>query len=297
MSEQESSAQALSGASSQDLGSERADVTAAKSERLKGAINTPMPQAVIFDLDGTLVDTARDFVRIVVEMCAEAKIEPPSDTQIRHQVSSGAAAMVRLFAGEISRPVAQSGTERSGHVVSDSNLNQSASDADLETRVQALREEFVHRYAEQICVDSMVYPGADELIKALKTRGVKLGIVTNKPKLLTQKLSAALKLDQHFASILSPEDVSQSKPDPEALFLAAKQLGALPERCWYIGDHERDIEAGRRAGMTTVIARYGYIDADAEQDLRAQWQADHQVHSLSELSQLLGLPPADLKPD
>ena len=289
MSEQQGGAQALSGTGGLDLGSPKADQDATGFQSLSPTQSAPLPEAVIFDLDGTLVDTARDFVRIVVEMCAEAGIEPPSDTQIRHQVSSGAAAMVRLFAGEISRPVAQGGTEQGGHVVSGPNLNQSASDADLETQVQALREDFVRRYAEQICVDSLVYPGADELIKALKTHGVKLGIVTNKPRFLTHKLSAELKLNQHFGSILSPEDVSQSKPDPEALFLAAQQLGVNPENCWYVGDHERDIEAGRRAGMTTVIARYGYIDANADEDLRAQWQADHQVHSLTELSQLLGL--------
>lgn len=248
-----------------------------------------LPEAVIFDLDGTLVDTARDFVRIVVEMCVEAKIEPPSDTQIRHQVSSGAAAMVRLFAGKINRPVTQSGIEMDAQGTKASDLDQAALDDDLDAKVEALRDEFVRRYAAQICVDSAVYPGGDQLVEALKARGIRLGIVTNKPRFLTHKLSAELKLNQHFGSILSPEDVSQSKPDPEALFLAAQQLGVNPANCWYVGDHERDIEAGRRAGMTTVIARYGYIDADAGEDLRAQWQADHQVHSLTELSQLLGL--------
>lgn len=192
-------------------------------------------KALLFDLDGTLVDTAPDFVRILKELCVQDGLAPPSDTAIYAQVSAGARAMVRTVLGDKSEDAPD---------------------------FVAFKERFLASYAENICVDSRLFDGLDECLAKLEQSKTAWGIVTNKPKALTQKLLQALSLEQRCSVLVCPEDVQVAKPDPEGLLLACRTLGVNPCACLYVGDHPRDIVAGLKAGMTTIAAAYGYVGDD-----------------------------------
>ena len=216
-------------------------------------------EAVLFDLDGTLIDTAPDFVRIIKELCVEANVEPISDDLIRVQVSEGSKAMVRLFHPELS---------------------------DDSPELTGYRNEFLRRYAANIAVDTTLFAGMDVVLHDLESRNIPWGIVTNKPRSLSVALLDALNLTQRCAVLVCPDDVKQTKPDPEPMYLAAKQLNLAAEDCIYVGDHPRDIDAGRHAQMPTILAAYGYLPLQYKDDLNA-WQADHIVHTVTELHQLI----------
>lgn len=216
-------------------------------------------QAILFDLDGTLIDTAPDFIRIIRAMCEKYNHAAPTDTAIRSQVSAGARAMVRLmFDDELH------------------NVN------DDDPRLLAYRQEFLDLYQADICVDSRLFAGLDALLLELEQRGVAWGIVTNKPRYLAEELLAKLALDTRCSVLVCPEDVAMTKPDPEGLLMACDTLNVKPKNALYIGDHVRDIEAGKRAGMATVIAGFGYIPPE-DKDLLA-WGADKIVMTPQELS-------------
>jgi phosphoglycolate phosphatase len=216
-------------------------------------------KAVLFDLDGTLIDTAADFIRIIQQMCREegrALVEPEL---IRTQVSEGARAMVKLVYPEL----------------------------ELEDPVFLQhRQRFLDMYGADIAVDTDLFDGMYPLLEQLETNDIPWGIVTNKPRWLSEALLEALNLSQRCAVLVCPEDVTRTKPDPEPMYLAAKQLNLAAEDCIYIGDHPRDIDAGRHARMPTVLAAYGYLPLQHKDDLNA-WQADYIVHSVAELQQLL----------
>ena len=216
-------------------------------------------QAILFDFDGTLIDTAPDFIRIIRAMCEKYNHAAPTDTAIRSQVSAGARAMVRLmFDDELH------------------NVN------DDDPRLLAYRQEFLDLYQADICVDSRLFAGLDALLLELEQRGVAWGIVTNKPRYLAEELLAKLALDTRCSVLVCPEDVAMTKPDPEGLLMACDTLNVKPKNALYIGDHVRDIEAGKRAGMATVIAGFGYIPPE-DKDLLA-WGADKIVMTPQELS-------------
>lgn len=223
------------------------------------------PKAVLFDLDGTLIDTAPDFIRIIRQMCHKYECTTPSDAQIREQVSAGARAMVRLVLGE------QLG--------------------DDDPTLLHYRQEFLDLYEADICVDSQLFAGLDELLQALEARHMPWGIVTNKPRYLAEALLHKLKLSERCAVLVCPEDVTHTKPDPEPMFLALDRLNAqqntplTPQDCVYVGDHIRDIESGRRAGMVSVVAAYGYIPPE-DKDLSA-WGADAIVQDVAALRSFL----------
>lgn len=217
-------------------------------------------KAVLFDLDGTLIDTAPDFIRIINLLCADAGIEAPSNALIRSQVSEGARAMVKLV-----RP--------------DLTLNS-------EDLLQ-LRQRFLQIYAENIAVDTCLFPDMDALLNQLEQHHIAWGIVTNKPRGLSELLLEALGLTRRCAVLVCPDDVTHTKPDPEPMYLAAQQLGIAPENIVYVGDHPRDIDAGRAAGMPTILAAYGYLPPEHRDNLMA-WQADYIVQDVPELAALLG---------
>lgn len=224
-------------------------------------MSKPTIQAVLFDLDGTLIDTAPDFIRIIRVMCAKHNHPCPTDTAIREQVSAGARAMVRLmFSDEL------------------------ASVADTDEQLLAYRQEFLDLYEQDICVDSRLFDGLDELLHTLENKGIAWGIVTNKPRYLAENLLDKLDLAKRCAVLVCPDDVKNTKPDPEPMFLACNQLDIDPKRAIYIGDHVRDIEAGRSAGMTTVVAGFGYIVPDENPQ---DWGADVLVETPQELSKWL----------
>lgn len=209
--------------------------------------------AVLFDLDGTLVDTAPDFVRIVQKLSQEDGKISPSESDIREQVSAGARAMVRLMI-----------------------------DSDDECEIEDYRQRFLLAYEANICVDSSVFTPLDRLLDDLQAQGILWGIVTNKPRHLSEQLLAALNLKTKCHVLVCPDDVCNTKPSPEPLFLACQILDVDPKTCIYIGDHIRDIQAGNAAGMTTVAAAFGYLSAQDKCNLE-RWQADVIVQSPDEL--------------
>lgn len=214
------------------------------------------PAAVLFDLDGTLLDTARDFHRIINHMLAEAERPDISYASLRTQVSNGARAMVcHAF-----------------------NIDTSADN------FSHLQQQLLDHYADQLLVSSSLFPGMAELLHWLEQRGIHWGIVTNKPRRFTLPLLKGLKLDDRCGSVICPEDVSMAKPDPEGLLLACRQLNVAPEHCIYVGDHARDIEAGKAARMQTIAAAWGYLNPDETPE---QWQSDHISRDSTDLQPLL----------
>lgn len=195
-------------------------------------------QAVFFDLDGTLIDTAPDFVRIIQQMCADEGLSAPSEAAIREQVSAGARAMVQLMFAE--------------------QLGQICDD---DPRLLSRRQAFLDRYEIDVCVDSRVFEGLEVLLEKLEGYRIPWGIVTNKPRYLTENLLDKLNLSSRCGVLVCPDDVKNPKPDPEPLYLACQKIGVESLACIYIGDHRRDIEAGRAAGMQTAIAGFGYLSA------------------------------------
>ena len=216
-------------------------------------------QAVLFDLDGTLIDTAADFIRIIQDMCREEGRDIVDADLIRTQVSEGARAMVKLVYPELA--------------VDDPVF-------------LAHRQRFLDIYGADIAVDTDLFEGMYPLLEDLESHHIPWGIVTNKPRWLSESLLNALNLTQRCAVLVCPEDVTNTKPDPEPMYLAAQQIDIAPEQCIYVGDHPRDIDAGRHAKMYTILAAYGYLPLQYKDDLSA-WHADHIVNNVTELHQVL----------
>ena len=216
-------------------------------------------KAVLFDLDGTLIDTAADFIRIIQDMCRDKQCDVVAADLIRTQVSEGARAMVKLVYPEL----------------------------DVEDPVfLAHRQRFLDIYGNDIAVETDLFEGMYPLLETLESQNIPWGIVTNKPRWLSEALLKALNLTDRCAVLVCPEDVSKTKPDPEPMYLAAKQIQIQPEDCIYVGDHPRDIDAGRHAQMYTILAAYGYLPLQHKDDLTA-WQADCIVNTVAELQQVI----------
>jgi phosphoglycolate phosphatase len=211
--------------------------------------------AVLFDLDGTLVDTAPDMVAALLALLDDEGREPLSYDLARSFVSNGAAGLVNLaFPG-----VADDEHER-------------------------LRVRYLEKYEAAVCVHSTLFPGLAELLDRFDAGNIPWGVVTNKPAYLTEPLLDALGLGSRAACKISGDTIPQRKPDPAPLLLASEQTGVSPSQSIYVGDAARDIEAGRRAGMHTVAVAYGYITAD---DDPAAWDAHRIVDDTVELAHLL----------
>lgn len=216
-------------------------------------------KAVLFDLDGTLIDTATDFIRILQDMCREKGCAIVDADLIRTQVSEGARAMVKLVYPEL----------------------------DVEDPIfLAHRQRFLDVYGANIAVDTDLFDGMYPLLEELESQQIPWGIVTNKPRWLSESLLNALNLTERCAVLVCPEDVSKTKPDPEPMYLAAQNINIDVQDCIYVGDHPRDIDAGRDAQMYTILAAYGYLPLQYKDDLTA-WRADCIVNTVSELHQVL----------
>ena len=216
-------------------------------------------QAVLFDLDGTLIDTAADFIRIIQDMCREENRDIVDAALIRTQVSEGARAMVKLVYPHL----------------------------DVEDPIfLAHRQRFLDIYGADIAVDTDLFEGMYPLLESLEAKQIPWGIVTNKPRWLSEALLDALNLTERCAVLVCPEDVKKTKPDPEPMYLAASQINIDAKECIYVGDHPRDIDAGRHAGMYTILAAYGYLPLAHKDDLTA-WKADCIVKDVTELHQVI----------
>ncbi|MEM0954365.1 MAG: HAD-IA family hydrolase [Pseudomonadota bacterium] len=216
----------------------------------------PRLEAVVFDLDGTLLDTAPEFIEVVQRLRAEHQAAPLPAAAIHEVVSDGARAMVSLA------------------------LKMPQTDPEFESK----RQRFLSLYEEDLGRATAPYPGIMPLLNTLAAANIPWGVSTNKPRALTVALLERLDLTPAPGSVVCPDDVSQPKPHPEPLLLNCLQLGAKPKRCVYIGDHRRDIEAGNAAGMYTIAAAYGYVHkADDPRD----WGADAIAETAADLQQLL----------
>ncbi|WP_417579659.1 HAD family hydrolase [Nitrincola sp.] len=216
---------------------------------------TPI-QAVLFDLDGTLVDTAPDFLRICNQLL-EAEGRPAVDyAQLRLSVSNGGRAVIKGAFG-----------------IQDDHPD-----------FERLLEQMLSLYEASPAQDSRLFAGFDEMLTWLEEINIPWGIVTNKPARFTHKLIQQLALDKRCAVTICPDDVSRSKPDPEGLLLACKRIDRPPTNTLYIGDHQRDIQAGQAAGMRTLAAAFGYLSPKDQPEL---WRSDFCIQESTQLLPLL----------
>jgi phosphoglycolate phosphatase len=209
-------------------------------------------QAVLLDLDGTLVDTAPDLCAVLNTLLAGHDRPALPYAIARNEVSNGALGMLRTAFPETS------------------------SAADLER----LRLEFLEIYLRSVCIHSRIFNGLEDILNDLEESGRPWGIVTNKPHAMTEPLLAALGLAGRPNCVISGDRLPERKPHPAPLHLAASELGLAPEACIYVGDAPRDIEAGRAAGMATIAAAYGYIRPSEDP---YAWGADIVIHRPTDL--------------
>jgi len=210
----------------------------------------------VFDLDGTLIDTADEFVAVVGQLRQEHALPPMDPTVIRKAVSGGSGALVTLA------------------------LDRHPHHNDYET----LRDTFLDYYSNILGRVARPYPGLRELVRHLGSRGVPWGVATNKFRRFAEPLMNAMDFDPVCGCLVTPCDVAEAKPHPESILLSCTRLDARPENTVYIGDHKRDIDAGRAAGCYTIAATYGYIADDDDPDT---WRADATANSSEELATMI----------
>lgn len=215
-----------------------------------------MLHAVLFDLDGTLLDTAVDFTAVLNDMLSEHSRPHQSYQAVRQHVSDGARAVVGLGFDQ--------------HQESEAFAN--------------LLSDFLDRYRNQLSQHTTLFSGMADVLNHIESLNLKWGIVTNKPACYTQPLLAAMQLSSRCATVICPDHVTHCKPHPEPIYLACKELDCLPANTIYVGDHKRDIDAGRNASMRTVACRYGYIPQDDSAD---NWGANYIVDTAADLIPLI----------
>ncbi len=205
-------------------------------------------KTVLFDLDGTLIDTAPDMVAALDKLCAEEQQNALPFEAVRPVVSNGSVALVKLAFGE--------------------KLD--------EQRLEYLKKRYLEIYQQDVAVNSRLFEGTQTVFDYLAEHNMNWGVVTNKPGWLTLPLMKALGLDHQAACIVSGDSTENRKPHPEPMHYACELAGSQVEECIYIGDARRDVEAGNNAGMKTLIASYGYID---ERENTSSWGADALINS------------------
>lgn len=215
-----------------------------------------MIHTILFDLDGTLVDTAPDLgYALNIQLGRHGK-PALSDTTIRPFASHGSRGLIKLGFGITPE----------------------------DTSFSVLREEYLSIYDTVFTRSPLLLPGMAALLQVIESKKLKWGIVTNKPRRFTLPLIKSMGLHQRAACVVSGDDAPQPKPSPATLLMACKQINVKPENCIYIGDAERDIQAGKAAGMQTAAALFGYIDiTDKPQD----WGADIMLQKPEDLLDLV----------
>ena len=216
-------------------------------------------ECVLFDLDGTLIDTAPDFTLVVNKLLAEHDREALSHEAIHLNVSNGARALVKNAFGI----------------------------EETEDGFSSLLQRLLELYFEQLDNTlATLYPGLDDLLKQLEGQEIPWGIVTNKPEKYSIRLLEQLELSSRCSVLICPDHVSNTKPHPEPILLALERLGCGSERAVYLGDHIRDIQAAKNADVIAIAAAYGYLSADTRVE---EWYADFILQSSEQTTSLLNL--------
>ncbi len=214
----------------------------------------PAPKAVLFDLDGTLADTAPDLAYAVNKMRADRGLDLTPFELLRPVASAGARGLIGVAFGL----------------------------TPADERFDAMRTEFLANYAAHIADSTTLFDGIGELLKTIEGAGLRWGVVTNKPGRYTDALLPLIGLS-HGACSISGDTTAHAKPHPEPLFEAARRLELAPADCWYVGDDLRDIQAGKAAGMPTIAAGWGYCGLIEPQN----WDADCIAEQPMQIAQLL----------
>lgn len=220
-----------------------------------GAARKAPARAIFFDLDGTLIDTAPDMVTVLTGLQKDEGCEPLPYETARANVSNGALGLIKLAFPHVD-----------------------------EAARKRLHGEYLDRYEQAVCVGSTLFPGLTELVDALDNHGTPWGVITNKPQRMTEPLLRKLGLSERLCCTVSGDTLPQRKPDPAPLRYACELAGVAPAASVYVGDAERDIRAGRSAGMQTIAAAYGYI---VEGDDPARWNADRIARDTRELAGII----------
>ena len=221
----------------------------------------PKEITVLFDLDGTLADTAPDLVSALNQQLVSRNRPAMPVEALRPYVSQGARGLLRVGFGLLPEDV----------------------------RYAALRDEFLELYEQGLCRETQLFPGMREVLAALDERGTAWGIVTNKLERFALPLVEALGLRSRVACVIGGDTTARAKPHPEPLLEASRRVGVAPQACMYVGDDERDVQAGLAAGMTPVVALYGYLGDERPPQ---QWGADLYIQQPAELLQLLPASPS-----
>ena len=209
-------------------------------------------RTVLFDLDGTLLDTAPDLAAALNSVRIKHGHPALPDEIIRPHVSHGAAALIK-FGFSIDEHAAQ---------------------------FEPLRQELLEYYGQNLACETRLFPGMQEVLHTIENAGLNWGVVTNKPERFTLPLLDELELAQRAACIVCGDTLEEKKPHPQPLLHACKLAGSHYRECVYIGDAQRDIEAGKNAGMLTLVAMFGYI---SEYDRPEQWGAEGLVHAAADI--------------
>jgi phosphoglycolate phosphatase len=221
------------------------------------SVVAPRCAGVLFDLDGTLLDSAPDLAAALAVFTAEQGVAMPDYARVRAVVSAGANAILHT-AWPQAAPA----------------------------RIAALLPRYLEIYAGMLAEHSRLFPGMDALLARIDQAGLPWGIVTNKIAALTQPLLQRIGLTARAGVVVCGDTLAQKKPDPAPVLHACAALRITPAACAFVGDDRRDVEAGRAAGARTIAVDWGYSSGENPAD----WRADALVHSSAELAQALGLP-------
>jgi len=207
--------------------------------------------AVLFDLDGTLLDTAPDLANALSRVCANENVAPPEYNLVAQHVSTGAIGLTRL----------------------------AFPDADESTQ-QALCQQLVETYTANICVHTLPYPGITNLLDQLDSKNVPWGVVTNKLERLAVPILEALNLLANCRIVVGGDTAARNKPHPDPIMYALDKLGLTAESVAYVGDHQKDVQSGKAAGTLTIACSWGYIIPDEDP---YSWGADYTIDQPEEL--------------